>query len=431
MVDGLVIVFALLVGVGVRTLDARGGRGTVLSLAAATMFAAYSSAAGLHGHAAEWALLGSIGLVCAGTTPARSSLGVAARNTGAVIATTAYLLLTAITTQLAIPAGTASFLQLAVIVLGTLIASRQSTAEEQRAFRRGVVTLAAAEAAAALTELLVLGRPGFWDYPSAFGDGAVLLNPFLGDSVERMAGSTGHPIVLAMLLAVAASVVVASPGDFGSRPMRAALLTLIGGGLVAAGTRSSVIACLLFVGYCVATSPSNQRVWRVMATLLTAVVGAVQGATVLVQQVSELVDSGSYTNRAGSIASAPDLLTERPTLEALFGSGWGSEGRLFDRGFFSQNGFEIVDNQFVSTLACSGLIGLVLFVAILLSGWRSGTRTSRAVLLVVVAMGFSFDFLGWGGPAVLLFAFLGQSIPKPTVTEQSSTTGRTHQLIGV
>jgi hypothetical protein len=402
-------------------------RGIVLSVAIAVLFLAYSPAAALHGPWSVFALDVAIGLVLASALGRTSRLQQCAdRTLGLVIGSFALAL---VVTAARIPAAIVAQAQFAILATGAFLTMRASTPDERRVFLRGLVLIGVAESVAALYELLVLGRPGFWDYTTSSDSpaGVTLPNPFLGDAVLRMAGTTGHPIALAFLLSVATSVVCADRRVVPSPWLRRVILAVLAAGLLAAGTRNAAIALVAASGYLVTTSDARRRGLRIAVSVTAGGIAIALGAEALLVQVGALIDSGSYTNRAGSIASVPGLVGDRPILEVLTGSGWGSEGRLFERGFLNQNGFGIVDNQFVTTLATAGVIGLALLVSVGVSAWRHGDRTVRSVLVVVVVMAFSFDFMRWAGVTLLVFGLLAihpRTAPRtgaPPSTESPAT----------
>jgi hypothetical protein len=394
---------AAAVGLGFRALFPRTPtRGLSIVTAIGLLFFAYSppaaaSAAGLP----DVVLAISMGLLVAGalgTSPVAGRPAV----TGITIA---YFGLALVVTWLNLPAGLESQAQFTVLAVGALLTSRRASPNDRRATARGIVAIAVAEAVLAAWELIVAGRPLFW---TATSDDPVniLFNPLLSDSVLRMAGTTGHPIVLGVLLTVAIALVLTTPRTFGPAPLRVGILAALALGELASGTRSALIAIALIAVYAVCSAPGSSRPWRVLVAAVGAAVGATQLAGFVQEQTTLLLSTGSWTNRAGSLDAAPDLITERPVLEALFGSGWGSESSLFDRGFLNQNGFGIVDNQFVTSIATLGLVGGALLVALLVAAWRSGGRTTRAALIGFVCMAFAFDFMRWAGVVVLLFAIL-------------------------
>jgi len=394
------------------------GRGAVLTLAVALLFGAYSPAASAVSAAPVGVLNLAIGLVGAGAIGS-PRLATAPRRQSILVLTLAYYGLALVVTAAAAPTGIGAVCQFAVLAVGSLMTARSSTPGERHSFRRGVVGVAALESVAALWELTVRGRPGFWDY-TALSDapgGLQLPNPILGDEFLRMAGTTGHPLVLGFLATVAIAVVAAAPQVFPNRVVRWGILALLAGGQLAAGNRSTLLATAVLALYLTVTSRSVHRAWKRTAAVVAATFGGVQTAAFVSEQVTALLGSGSFTNRSGNLAAAPDLIVGRPAIEVAFGTGWDTEQQLFDRGFLNQNGFDIVDNQFVTTLATFGVLGLVLLIAVFVAAWRSRSRSTRTVVLVVITLAFSFDYLRWASVVVLVFGLLPQDDDAPVESD--------------
>ena len=85
-------------------------------------------------------------------------------------------------------------------------------------------------------------------------------------------------------------------------------------------------------------------------------------------------------------------LIGRPAAEALFGSGESSESRLFAQGYFFGTGFNVVDNQLLSSLATQGILGAGLVVALFVVAAVRGGRDVRAGLIVFASALMTFDF---------------------------------------
>ncbi|WFR68063.1 hypothetical protein P9139_06965 [Curtobacterium flaccumfaciens] len=90
----------------------------------------------------------------------------------------------------------------------------------------------------------------------------------------------------------------------------------------------------------------------------------------------------------------------------LFGSGFGSEPALRERGFLAQNGFDVVDDQLVTSLATQGLLGLLVVIALLIAWFRHGNRLQRALTVAMGVFFFTFDDLRWPAVIVLLVPLL-------------------------
>jgi hypothetical protein len=279
---------------------------------------------------------------------------------------------------------------------------------------RGVVLLALAEAAvAAASSLLGLAAP--WGYlgrsGSTFGT-----NDLLPALAGRATGTMAHPIPLGTLLAVAAVLSLTAAHGW-SRPVRLLAAVACTGGVLLSGSRSAALAlavalvCTLVVPGVVRLAP----VWRCVGVLAGAAAVVAVDVTSL-RAVSSLEGTGSLTHRLGALDAAGRLL-DRPLVESLLGSGTGSLQRLFAQGYLQTDGFFAVDNQFVTTLALGGLLGVLALGAAVVVGLLRGDRATRPAALVVVVLFFSFDVLQWNATAVLLAVLLGLRRHERTRTE--------------
>lgn len=290
-----------------------------------------------------------------------------------------------------------------VLLVGcAALAAACDRAEVQRVVR-GVVLLALAQTAvAAASSLLGLAAP--WGYlgraGSTFGT-----NELLPALTGRATGTMAHPIPLGTLLAVAAVLCLTAVRGW-SGPVRLLAAVVCTGGVLLSGSRSAALAlavalvCTLVVPGVVRLAP----VWR-CAGVLAVAVAAVSVDVTSLRAVSSLEGTGSLTHRLGALDAAGRLL-DRPVAESLLGSGTGSLRRLFAQGYLQVDGFFAVDNQFVTTLALGGLVGVVALAAAVLVGLLRGDRATRPALLVVVVLFASFDVLQWNATAVLLVLLL-------------------------
>jgi O-antigen ligase len=105
-------------------------------------------------------------------------------------------------------------------------------------------------------------------------------------------------------------------------------------------------------------------------------------------QVSDAQTEGaSVDSRRDSYAKAIELFKQQP----LFGHGPGSVGPLTktNQAAFEQNGYGLINNQYLELLAESGLIGTVLYVGFLLSlcvvAFRMAWREQSVELLFLIA----------------------------------------------
>lgn len=318
------------------------------------------------------------------------------------------------------PSAAAEVPSFAAVALTAVVAASRATPRDVAFVRRAVVLFAVLESLLALFFVFVLGRPGVWEY----GSETPAPNFLLGGDVLRAAGSVVHPLVLGLLLAFGA--VLTLTDERFSAGTKALVLMILLVTLAVTGSRSLVLALGCAVVWLTLTA-QRSRTERVLLMTVIASVVAVVSAEDVVRAAAVLIDSGSYTNRAESITSAPALI-QRPVLQSVFGSGYGSEPALRERGYLNQNGFETVDNQFVTTLATQGVLGLMALGALLVTWFRNGDRTVRALTLMVAVVFCSFDAFRASVPLVLMIPLLTPGVRAPTAsTQQAPDLPETHR----
>ena len=310
------------------------------------------------------------------------------------------------------PSTIALMVQLAAVGVTFSLAAATSSRADVRAFSRGLVGLGLVQVVLGVVELTVTHRPIPWGYKVlATGRSFVSDNKVLPGDLSRVEGTVGHPIPYAVLLAVCLVVVVVSDRVVFPVAARVAIVPLLAGGILLSGSRSVLAAVLLGLAFVVLTSDRGHRAAKIVtAATVTVVAGAVLASEV-VEAAAVLFSSGSYENRMGALRSVPALLS-RPLIESLVGSGFGSEPELYARGLLPQEGFTVVDNQLVTTLATFGVVGLVLVVGVVVAGATTASRTGRAVTVVMVTVLFSFDYLVWFSMSGLVFTFCALT-PEP------------------
>ena len=295
----------------------------------------------------------------------------------------------------------------AVAISAATIASRFTPSDLQMLLR-GIVGVALLEVCLGVIEMITK-KPIPWGY-GVYSNGleVQLPNPFLGDLMVRVEGSTGHPIVFGVVMLIALCIVMLTPA-ISSIFWRIILTLVFTLGFVVSGTRIALVAAALVAGYRIATSRNGGR-WRGIGVGIAVTVAGFVFSTEVGEKVSDLVGSGSFTNRLGAIKSIPGLM-ERGLFEVFSGNGYGSEAQLFESGYLQQNGFGIIDNQFVTTLAIGGVFGLLGLIGVLVAGFRNSDGLVRALMIVMIVMMFSFDYLRWP-VMVLLF---GTFVSLPTI----------------
>lgn len=283
-------------------------------------------------------------------------------------------------------------------VVVTLVTT-QTTVADRRVLLRSVLAIACAEAVWGLVEVAAHLTP-LWGYRGDY----VRTNPLFADEVARAQGSMGHPIVLGLLCGI--GVVIAWSNQVRIRhSLRFGALLVTAGGVVLSGTRSVLLALV------VALVVHLLLRGRLGSWLRNAALVVVGGSLVFLldfgisRLVDELVASGSYVHRIGSISAIPALLG-RPLGESLWGSGFGSEVSLFERGYIAKTfGLEVVDDFWVYLLGTTGIVGAAGFLAICVWAFVRADRQGRTLVTFLVVMFLSFDVMVWTYAGILLTMF--------------------------
>jgi hypothetical protein len=287
-----------------------------------------------------------------------------------------------------------------------LLIARRMTGQNFRVFARGFVVFAVFQVAVSTIDLLFMPIP-FFGY--AIVSGTRLSNSLLFDAVFREQGLAGHPIVMALILVVAIVLLWRNSAEL-SNAGRIIVLALLVWGLVISGTRSAIVALVAGILFLAIVNARTLGARLRNLGLVVVVTALALTNSVVFSYVASvatgLSESGSYSHRAGALEAVPGLINGLPIGRLFFGSGAGSEPVLFASGFLQQDGFNIIDNQFVTTLVSVGLIGLALIAILIVRTLLLGTPTTRGLLVVMVVMMNSFDLLRWTGPAIVFFAIV-------------------------
>lgn len=305
-----------------------------------------------------------------------------------------------VVTFVAYPPGFGYTLRLSALVVGLVMVLSQSTVDDRAALVTGLLVVGSLQAACGLVEV-VIGEPVLWGYKAYDTDrGLWNENTLLRGEIARVQGTMSHPLPFSALVSVALMALWSHWSRFGPI-VRRGLLVLFVVALVLSGSRSAIGASALAATLLLFTAPGTST-WRKggLAAAGAAAVLLTSWSTVR-ESVTSLLDSGSFVNRAGHFPAVPRLLG-RPVLEAFFGSGESSEARLFADGYFYGTGFNVVDNQWISTLATQGLLGAVLLSAVFVVAFTRGSRDVRAMLIVMTAALVTFDFFKMTAVVVLL-----------------------------
>lgn len=295
---------------------------------------------------------------------------------------------------------------LTLLSLTGLLVGQRLTKEDIRALARALWYVCLVELAVNVGELM-----GAFDPIWGIAQGDLLgsrPNPLLLDAVDRAQGTAGHPTLLALLYVITAFFSMAAMKERG-KLRTYGQLALLACGLVASGTRATLLI-MVAVGLAMLILEGGVKGrTRLLAyvALLVAVTPFVAGS--LVQYFAEIsnstIDSGSYTHRISGFDATSRLVNSRPAVEALFGSGY-DVNDLFIRGLLQQDGFHVIDNQYVTVLAISGMAGLAFYVLLILGALKSGRGLPRAIVLLMAINGLAVDVAYAMMPSALL-CFLG------------------------
>ncbi|MGH1523877.1 O-antigen ligase family protein [Leifsonia sp. L25] len=270
--------------------------------------------------------------------------------------------------------------------LAAYVASSLSRAELRMVYAT-IAGLTAVQVGLAFAEILVLAEP-IWGYA-----GTIRYNPFTNDVYARAQGTFGHPIVFAVYIGIAMIVAWSNPARW-SQKWRLANLTVATVGLALSGTRSAVAAVAVGLLVHIALN-SSLTSWLRAALGVGAVIVVLLNIDIGIGAlVDNLLDSGSWTHRLGAAESVGALL-DRPPMEAWFGTGFGGEAVLYDRGLMQQTFLRAVDNMLVYALGTTGIVGLIALLALWIVAFCFADRTIKAVLAMLFAMFFSFDLFTW------------------------------------
>ncbi|MGW6132164.1 hypothetical protein ACWFNE_19245 [Cellulomonas sp. NPDC055163] len=295
-------------------------------------------------------------------------------------------------------ANSALVLGRSLILLLFVVAVTSASEQRLPVLRRLLPVVVVTQLVLGLTEV-VLRVPAFWPRPS--GDDRIegRVNYLIPELPGRVLGSTSSPLVYGTVAAVGVVLFVWMGLRTGRRRwFVAAAAPLLAVAL--SGSRGPVLAMLVALGVLAAArASSRQVVWYGLVALLAGIV-ALSVNVVEVLGFSDFEGSRSQVHRQGVLASAGRLVTDQGWGDVLLGHGaaatdliGGLVGGIANVGVF--------DNQYVATLAHTGLVGLTLLVAVIVSGLRRGDALSRAVLVLVAVVSVSYDSLGWDLVALL------------------------------
>ena len=269
-----------------------------------------------------------------------------------------------------------------------------------------IVALGGIEAILALFEFQRNTGPLIGDFTSTDRTNFLLQGHF------RTQGTLGHPLALSAILLAAFICVLTTTR------LRPLVRVLVGILLISAAvTTGSATAIILGAIALAARIIANRHILKAMISALVVLGFVVLYAaqTSVWEKVNEEISGRNVLQRQNSMSAIPKLLSNQDTLNALFGNGLNASQDLYSRGILTNTGFYAVDNQFVSALISGGLVALVLFILAQIQMVRAARSIRFALLLIcLLAVGLSFDYLYWYGPGITIFTVIALLVRPPT-----------------
>ena len=236
------------------------------------------------------------------------------------------------------------------------------------------------------------------------------------DGLNRPSATTAHPLEFAAVLALTLPLALhqARFADPGRRFRRWLQVALIAAAMPLTVSRSAVLGLAVIAIMLVPTWPRRQRriAYPAIAGAAAALwIAAPSLISLLYELFSHTGAESSSTSRLDAYSSAQPFITEHPWL----GQGFGT--------FLPQTYF-FDDNQYLTTVIETGVLGLLAVLTLFGLGWylaRSTRRTCAdektrdllqclAVSVATVAVSFAtFDGLGYATISGLTFLILGCS----------------------
>lgn len=217
----------------------------------------------------------------------------------------------------------------------------------------------------------------------------------------RSQSTFGHPIPFAVFSSIALIVLLHATAQT-RRRRYAGGVVLAATALALSGTRSAVVALLAgLAAYVLASIRWRRLLWILAGAGMVAIAALLTDLPALLALDGRFESSVSYIHRALVVGSW-DTLWARDSATRLFGSGAGAGVELFREGVVrGAHNLLYFDNAYVSLFALSGLVALILFVAVLLRSLLGGALAIGGTVFLAV-MGFSFDEQQWQLLLILL-----------------------------
>lgn len=255
---------------------------------------------------------------------------------------------------------------------------------------RWITVLALFEAAVAISQHL-LGWPTAWGWLGNRSTATSIgYNPITGD-FGRSAGTMGHGIPLALLLAT--GIILLWP-KLRARNFQlpAAGIAVLSYAMVLTGSRSAIICLCATALIMTLTRLRNPRAWTAIGIVGIATFLLVDLRTLTI--FTSLDGSISLTHRISAFEALSNLIG-LGFFNTIAGNGWGANESLGTIGVLQSQRILAIDNGFVSLVATSGIIGAILVVALVMVGIWKTHGVERAILILSLGMFLSFDVPVW------------------------------------
>ena len=278
--------------------------------------------------------------------------------------------------------------------LGLAILANSMSAREWVAVWTVIIAISLIVAALLVIESFVIRNVLFATKP--FG-----VNPFVSSTIRAQA-TLGHPLVASFTCVIGTFGALRSPMRL---PLKLLFTVVLFAGTLATGSSTTVIATVIgFGGWFLIGRRARLSVFRlvVLAALIVGMAALSLSPTAIIDDVS----GNQSQHRLNSLMAIPSLLNDRGVSGAIFGSGFGSAEMLYQKGIFNDDGFFAIDNQFVSVLAATGILGFGFFLMfILMVLWRArGLDRVLLISLLLVFLGFDVLLSPSAGPLFMVFA---------------------------
>ena len=258
-----------------------------------------------------------------------------------------------------------------------------------------VILVGCAESIYGVAEMLAHLAP-IWTDATTAGRASQILPGF-----TRAQGTLAHPLPLALLSIVGIALLLSRRYTDQRRGIipGVTILTL---GVIATGSRSALVLIALLLAFSI-----GRRAWSILSVAaglgVLGLLGLAAGGFFSSNVWTNFVRGDSLSHRNGALDAVPRLLQDQSIGSVVFGNGYFSAPSLFARGLLQQGSFFAIDNQLVTTLVETGLLG-VLLLSVVCSIIFVRAARYRMLIFTIVAFFFTFDLLSWPSAATL-FAF--------------------------